>query len=83
MTCKYKLLKGDAVEIYDLPKEMQDKEGDGLFGRKKDKAKTNIKISGDNMTMTDDDGKSCKLSRDEVARSALMPTARRTRSVHG
>jgi hypothetical protein len=62
-TCKYKLLKGDAIEIYDLPKEMQKEGGGGLFGRNKDKARTNVKINGDNMTMTDEDGKSFQLSR--------------------
>lgn len=53
-SCKYKLLKGDAVEIYDIPKEMQEKEGGGPFG-KKDRARGNIKIEGDGMTISDDD----------------------------
>ena len=58
---KYKLLSGDAVEIYDIPKDMQDKEGGGPFG-KKDRARGNIKIDGDNMTISDDD----KLKTDPV-----------------
>jgi hypothetical protein len=61
---KYRLLSGDDVEFYDMPKEMQDqKGGGGLFGGGKDKAKTKIKIDGDNMTMTDSDGKSGTLTR--------------------
>lgn len=48
---KYKLLNGDIVEVYDLPKEMQ--EG-GPFG-KKDRGKMRVKIDGDNMTISDDE----------------------------
>jgi len=51
---KYKLLPGDAVEIYDLPKDLQSGET-GLFS-KKDRAKVMIKITGTEMKMTDDDG---------------------------
>ncbi|MBN9119993.1 MAG: hypothetical protein J0I06_12660 [Planctomycetes bacterium] len=51
---KYKLLSGDGVEIYDLPKDMQ-KEGSGLFGNK-DRARVKVVINGDEMKMTDDDG---------------------------
>ena len=51
---KYKLLNGDGVELYDLPKEMQDKKGGGLFG-KKDRARANVKIDGDAMSVTDDE----------------------------
>jgi hypothetical protein len=63
LSCKYKLRSGDVVEFYDLPKEMQEKNGGGLFGSNKDRAKTRVKISGDNMTWTDDDGKSGNLVR--------------------
>ena len=52
-SCKYKLLGGDEVEIYDIPKDLQDKDG-GPFG-KKDRAKGMIKIDGDKMTISDDD----------------------------
>ncbi len=54
-TFKYKLLKGDEVELYDLPKEMQNEKS----GFKKDRAKATIKINGDDMTMVviDDDKK--------------------------
>jgi|GEM_PF-2796469 len=51
---KYKLLVGDAVEIYDLPKDLQNGNG-GLFG-KKDRAKMTVKISDTEMKMIDDDG---------------------------
>lgn len=51
---KYKLGSGDTVELYDLPKEMQDKKGGNPFGSK-DKAKALVKIDGDNMTISDDD----------------------------
>lgn len=60
---KYKLLKGDEVEFYDLPKQMQGEKS----GFKKDRGKAVIKITGDDMTMTvyDDDNKekSARLSR--------------------
>jgi hypothetical protein len=62
-TVKYKLLSGESVEFYDLPKELQEKGGGGLFGTNKDKARTKVHIDGDNMTMTDSDGKSGKLVR--------------------
>ena len=62
LSCKYKLGSGDSVEFYDLPKEMQEK-GGGLFGKNKDRAKTSVKISGDNMTLTDPDGKTGTLTR--------------------
>jgi hypothetical protein len=52
---KYKLLSGDGVEFYDLPKDLQTEGGGGLFG-KKDRARANVKISGDQMKMTDDEG---------------------------
>ncbi len=51
---KYKLLSGDGVEIYDLPKDLQ-ATGGGLFGNK-DRARVSVKITGDEMKMTDDDG---------------------------
>ena len=60
---KYKLLSGEGVEFHDLPKDLQEQAGGGLFGRNKDRARTKIHIDGDNMTMTDDDGKSGKLVR--------------------
>lgn len=56
-TFKYRLGSGDVVELYDLPKELQEKDkkgGPGLFGSK-DRAKAIIKIEGDNMTISDDD----------------------------
>jgi hypothetical protein len=58
--CKYKLLAGDGLEMYDLPKELADA---NPFGGKGDRAKTKVKIDGDKMTMTDDDGKTGKLVR--------------------
>jgi hypothetical protein len=58
---KYKLLSGDGVEFYDLPPELK-QQMSGMFGGK-DRARTKIKIDGDNMTMTDDDGKSGQLTR--------------------
>ena len=62
VTAKYKLLSGDGVELYDLPKEMQE-QGGGLFGGTKDRARAKIKIDGDVMSVTDDDGKTGKLTR--------------------
>ena len=59
---KYKLLNGDVVEVYDLPKEMQE---NGPFG-KKDRGKMRVKIDGDNMTISDDEtlkNKPAKLTR--------------------
>lgn len=53
---KYKLLAGDKVEVYD----MEGEEGKKLFGGK-DKAQTEIKITGDNMTIKDPDGTSMNL----------------------
>jgi len=55
MSCKYKLLSGDGVEFYDMPKEMQDGKGGGMFGKNKERARTSAKIDGDNMTLTDPD----------------------------
>jgi|GEM_PF-6187028 len=52
---KYKLGSGDAVEFYDFPKELKGKKGgDGPFGSK-ERAKGNIKIDGDNMTINDEE----------------------------
>ncbi|HEY1191833.1 MAG TPA: hypothetical protein VGE74_29650 [Gemmata sp.] len=51
---KYKLLSGDGVELYDLPKDMQSG-GSGLFG-KSNRGRVVIKIVGDDMTMTDQQG---------------------------
>jgi hypothetical protein len=59
MTCKYKLLSGDGLEMYDLPPELKSMG----TGGKADRARTKVKIDGDNMTMTDDDGKQGKLTR--------------------
>ena len=59
---KYKLLSGEGVEFYDLPKEFREQGGPGLFGGK-DRARTKIRIEGDNMAMTDNDGKTAKLVR--------------------
>jgi hypothetical protein len=59
---KYKLLSGDGVELYDMPKEMQEKGGEGMF-KGKDRAKVTVKIDGDSMTMTGDDGQTVKLLR--------------------
>jgi hypothetical protein len=60
--CKYKLLSGDGLEMYDMPKELQEGAG-SPFGGKADRARTKAKIDGDTMTMTDDDGKTGKLTR--------------------
>lgn len=56
VTFKYKLLSGDGVELYDLPKELTEKKGGGggMFG-KKDRARANVKIDGDSMSISDDD----------------------------
>ena len=51
---KYKLLPGDNVEIYDLPKESKPG-GGGLFGSS-ERAKVIIKITGTEMKLTDADG---------------------------
>jgi hypothetical protein len=59
---KYKLLSGDGVELFDLPKEMQEKGAEGVFG-KKDRSRVNVKIDGDQMTITGDDGKAMNLTR--------------------
>jgi hypothetical protein len=50
---KYKLLSGDVVEFYDLPKDSGEK-SNNPFGSK-DREKATIKIDGDNMTISDDD----------------------------
>jgi len=52
---KYKLGSGDVVEFYDLPKDAGDKKAGGSPFGGKDKEKANIKIDGDNMTISDDD----------------------------
>ncbi|QJW99651.1 hypothetical protein [Frigoriglobus tundricola] len=52
---KYKLLSGDLVELYDIPKDMQQSGGGGMFGSK-DRGRAKVKITGDDMTMTDDTG---------------------------
>jgi hypothetical protein len=59
--CKYKVLSGEEIEVYDLPKEMQNGNG-GPFGNK-DKAKSKVTIKEDEMTMKDPDGKTAKLTR--------------------
>jgi hypothetical protein len=61
-TCKYRLLSGDDVEMYDLPKEMQSGKSGGLFGGK-DKARSKITITGDEMTLKDPDGKTGHMTR--------------------
>jgi hypothetical protein len=63
LSWKYKLLAGAGVEFYDLPAELKEQGGGGLFGRNEDRARTKVKIDGDNMSMTDDDGSVCKLVR--------------------
>ncbi|AMV28057.1 hypothetical protein VT84_26870 [Gemmata sp. SH-PL17] len=50
---KYKLLSGDGVEVTDMPKDMQS--GGGLFGQK-DKARVKVNITGDQMSLTDNEG---------------------------
>ncbi|MBP3953876.1 hypothetical protein J8F10_00990 [Gemmata sp. G18] len=50
---KYKLSSGDGVEISDMPKDMQ--AGGGLFGQK-DRARVKVKITGDQMALTDEQG---------------------------
>jgi len=72
ITCKYRLPAGDAVEFFDLPKELQEK-GGGLFGKGKDSAKTTVKIDKDEMTMTDDDGKTGKFTRMKDAKDKDKP----------
>jgi len=52
-TFKYKLKCGDSVEFYDLPKDLQQKNGGGMFGSQ-DRGRERIKISGDNMTIFED-----------------------------
>ena len=55
-TAKYKLLMGDGIELYDFsPGPMSD----AFKGQKI--ARSNIKINGDKMTMTDPDGKTGSL----------------------
>lgn len=56
---KYKLLSGDGIEIYDMPKEMQSQ--GGPFSRK-DRARGIAKITGDEMALSDDEG-TTKLTR--------------------
>lgn len=51
---KYKLLPGDNVEFYDLPKNAGT--GAGLFGSTSDRAKAIITINGNEMKWTDQDG---------------------------
>jgi hypothetical protein len=60
---KYKLGSGDDVELYDLPKDLQDKKGGGSPWGKKDRAKCSVKIEGDNMTIIDDEKKDLKLTK--------------------
>jgi len=57
---KYKLGSGDTVDISAVPKEMQ-KGGGGLFGQK-DQARINVKITGDDMDLTQEQG-TMKLKR--------------------
>ena len=54
---KYKLLPGDKVEVYD----MKDDETKKMF--KGDKARSDIIITGDEMTIKDPDGSMTKLTR--------------------
>jgi len=71
---KYRLLADDEVEFFDLPKELQKGAGaGGLFGKGKDKAKTTMKIDKDAMTMTDEDGKTGKLTRVKDAKDKDKP----------
>jgi len=58
LSCKYHLRSGATVEFTDMLKEMQT--GGGPFG-KSSKARTNVTIDGDNMTMKDSDGTTMKL----------------------
>ena len=52
---KYKLLPGDSVEFYDLPKDLREKVTGGLFGSK-DRGRVTVRIAGNEMQMTDEDG---------------------------
>jgi hypothetical protein len=54
---KYKLLMGDKVEVYDV----KDKELKDVF--KGDKARSDILINGDDMTIKDPDGSITKLTK--------------------
>jgi hypothetical protein len=60
LNAKYKLLAGEDVELFDIPKELQ--ETGAVFGKNKDSVKTKVKLDGDKMTMIDD-GKTSKLTR--------------------
>lgn len=56
---KYRLHRGDDVEVFELDKGVQNM---GLFG-KKDRVRVEIKIDGDTMTVTNDEGKNSSFIR--------------------
>jgi len=68
---KYRLLAGDEVEFFDPPKELQ--QGSGVFAKGKDKVKMTVKIDKDDMTQTDDQGKTGKLTRVKDAKDKDKP----------
>jgi hypothetical protein len=59
---KYRLGAGDNVELTDVPKELQDKQGGSPFGAGP-LARFVVKIDGQNMTFIGDDKKSFQLVR--------------------
>ena len=54
---KYKLLAGEGVELYDLPKDL------ALFDKGATSAKLRIKIEGERLSVTDSSGRITKLIR--------------------
>ncbi len=58
-TARYQLQWGDGVEFFYLPQAVQNQ---GLFG-KKERARTKIRIEGDNLLLTNDEGKCSKFTR--------------------
>ena len=58
-TARYQLQWGDGVEFFYLPQGVQNQ---GLFG-KKERARTQIRIEGDNLLLTNDEGKISKFTR--------------------
>jgi hypothetical protein len=60
-SCKYKILSGDEVEVSDIPKDMHKTPGGPFAG--KDRGKAKVTITGDDMTLTPEEGKTIKLTR--------------------
>jgi hypothetical protein len=59
---KYKLGAGDDLELYDLPKDLQEKQ-EKVGSCAKDRRKCVVKIDGDKMTLTDDQKKTIELKK--------------------